>query len=266
MPIRPGLAPDRLAERQRGRQRRGGGEVDRVPGDSAGVVVLDQCQPRPGRAARRGDHPQVQQGVVGLPDLVRPGRFAAVHQVEHLLVPFCALVRERGHRRVDAPHDVVDRGVAGYRPPLAPGLLRPPGGAPWRRSAADGAARGLRSSAATRTAFADVPCPTGPARQRPGPLYGRPPASGAACAQERRARPRHARAGSRPRGGSAAPASGQAPAPAAPRAGRIVRRAYRQRYSRRPPHGQYCCSRIAPCGWSPSRNLGSGTGLPTPPA
>ena len=64
------------------------------------------------------------------------------------------------------------------------------------------------------------------------------------------------------RGGPAVPASGRAPAPAAPRAGRIVRRAHRQRYSRRTPHGQYCCSRIAPCVWSPFRNLGSGTACP----
>jgi hypothetical protein len=123
VPAGPGLAPDRLAERQRGRQRRRGAEVDRVPGDRAGVVVFDDGQPRPARPAGRGEHPQVQQGVVGLPDLVRLGGLAAVHQVEQLLVPLGALVRERGHRRVDALHHVVHRDVARHRPPLRPGHL-----------------------------------------------------------------------------------------------------------------------------------------------
>jgi len=87
------------------------------------VVVFDQGQPWPARQAGRGEYPQVQQGVVGLPDLVRLGGFAAVHQVEHLLVPLGALVGERGQRRVNAPHDVVHRGVARRRPPLFPGHL-----------------------------------------------------------------------------------------------------------------------------------------------
>ena len=123
VPAGPGLAPDRLPERQRGSQRRRGAEVDRVPGDRAGMIVLDQRQPRPARPAGRGEHPQVQQGVVGLPDLVRVGGLAAVHQVEHLLVPLGPLVCEHGHRRVDVPHHVVHRGVTGRRPSLVPGHL-----------------------------------------------------------------------------------------------------------------------------------------------
>ena len=56
-------------------------------------------------------------------DLVRLGGLAAVHQVEHLLVPLGALMRERGHRRVDALHHVVHRSVARRWPPLRPGHL-----------------------------------------------------------------------------------------------------------------------------------------------
>src|SRR6266704_298690 len=54
-------------------------------------------------------------------DLVRLGGLAAVHQVEHLLVPLGALMRERGHRRVDAVHHVVHLSVARRWPPLRPG-------------------------------------------------------------------------------------------------------------------------------------------------
>ena len=179
VPAGPGLAPDRLAERQRGGQRRRGAEVDRVPGDRAGVVVFDDGQPRPARLAGRGEHPQVQQGVVGLPDLVRLGGLAAVHQVEHLLVPLGALVREGGHRRVDAPHHVVHRGVAGHRPPLRPGHL---GGLPVH-----GGDRGRR--AAQRQALDQQlqlgrhppgsPVRARPARQRgqPSRAVGRQPAA-----------------------------------------------------------------------------------------
>lgn len=57
-------------------------QVDRIPGHRPGVVVLDDGQPRPARLARRRDHPQVQLGVVGLPDRIGPLGLAPVHQVE----------------------------------------------------------------------------------------------------------------------------------------------------------------------------------------
>ena len=235
VPAGPGLAPDRLPERQRGGQRRRGAQVDRVPGDGPGVVVLDEGQPRPARPARRGEHPQVQQGVVGLPDLVRLGRLSAVHQVEHLLVPL-GCPRARGW---PSPGQCSARCRTPRRSPApaspAPGPPRPPAGARWRSWAAGGAAPGPRSAAAARRASAGFPCPSeAGAPARPGLPRGMPPASGAASARARRARRPRGPAGSRPRGGRAAPASGQAPAPVAPRPGPAVQRA---RYQRQPPHG-----------------------------
>jgi len=169
VPAGPGLAPDRLPERQRGGQRRRGAQVDRVTGDRPGVVVFDDGQPRPARPTRRGDHPQVQQGVIGLPDLVRLSRLAAVHQVEHLLVPLRALMREGGHRRVDAPHDVIYRGVARHRPPLFPGSL---GGLPVHRS--DGGRRAAQRQALDQQLQLGRHPPGSTVRARPAGQRGQP--------------------------------------------------------------------------------------------
>ena len=111
MPGRVGLAPDRLPQRQGGLQRRRGAEVDRVPGDGPGMVVFDHGQPRPGRVTGRGHHPQVELGVIGLPDLVGAGRLPAVDQLEHLRVALGPLDRKGPQRRVDAADDRIDGGV-----------------------------------------------------------------------------------------------------------------------------------------------------------
>jgi hypothetical protein len=123
VPGRVGLAPDRLPQRQGGLQRRRGAEVDRVPGDGPGMVVFDHGQPRPGRLTGRGHHPQVELGVVGLPDLVGAGRLPAVDQFEHLRVALGPLGRKGPQRRVDAADDRVDARVGRDRPsfPLGDG-------------------------------------------------------------------------------------------------------------------------------------------------
>jgi hypothetical protein len=94
VPARLGLAPDRLPQRQGGLQRRRRAEVDRIPGNGPGIVVLDHGQPRPRRVTRRGHHPQVELGVIGLPDLVGTGCLPAVDQLEHLRVAPVALDRQ----------------------------------------------------------------------------------------------------------------------------------------------------------------------------
>ena len=69
-----------------------------------------------GRRTRRGHHPQVELGVIGLPDLVGGICLPAVDQLEHLRVASAALDRQGSQRRVDAADDRVDGGVGRDRP------------------------------------------------------------------------------------------------------------------------------------------------------
>lgn len=126
MPGRVRLAPDRLTQRERGVQRGRGTEVDRVPRDRAGVVVLDNRQPGPDGPATGGDHPQVELGVVSLPDRVGALGLAAVNQVVHLPVPLGPLVREHHQRGVERAGNGVHGAVRGHRPALVLGDLDDP--------------------------------------------------------------------------------------------------------------------------------------------
>ncbi|MGC5010137.1 hypothetical protein ACLQ2R_05175 [Streptosporangium sp. DT93] len=118
VPVQLALAPDRVPEGKRGGQRRGRGEVDRVAGDGPGVVVFDDGAPGPGRVAGRGDHPQIELGVVGQPDLVEPFGLAPVHQLIQLLVAARSLLDQHGQGRVQAADDGIHGGVAGHWPVL----------------------------------------------------------------------------------------------------------------------------------------------------
>jgi hypothetical protein len=62
-------------------------------------------------------------GVVGLPDLVGLGGFAAVHQLEHLPVALGSLMRERDERGIEPPGDGIHGGIAWDRPALVLGDL-----------------------------------------------------------------------------------------------------------------------------------------------
>ena len=137
-PGRVGLAPDRLPQRQRGLQRGRGAEEDRVPGDRAGMIILDDGQPGPGGPAARIEHQQVQFGVVGLPDLVGAVRLPAVNQLEPVPVGHRAVPGQGDQAGIQAGDDGVHRGI-GRRGP-APGggdLTGPPvnRGDPRRRPA-----------------------------------------------------------------------------------------------------------------------------------
>ena len=94
VPVGIGLAPDRLAQGQRRLQRRGRREAQAVAGHGAAVVVEDDRQPGPGRAVALVADPDVELGVVGLPDRVGRVGLAAVDQVEALAVGLRAVVGE----------------------------------------------------------------------------------------------------------------------------------------------------------------------------
>ena len=115
-PGRVGLAPDRLAQRQRGLQRRGRAEVDGVAGDRAAEVIEDRRQPRPRRAARVVEDHHVELGVVGLPDRVGCRGLAAKDQLEAVAVARRPVVRERHEPGIERDDDRAHRPVAGWRP------------------------------------------------------------------------------------------------------------------------------------------------------
>jgi hypothetical protein len=82
------------------------------------MVVQDQRQPRScGRPIAVQDE-DVELGVVGLPDLVWPVRFAAVDQLVAVTPRGRAVLGERHQRRVDRGDDPRDRAVRRHRPPL----------------------------------------------------------------------------------------------------------------------------------------------------
>ena len=113
------------------------------------------------------------------------GGLAAVHQVEHLLVPLGALVRERGHRRVDAraPRRTPWRSPAPAIP--APGPPRPPGGARWRCGRRAAQRQALDQQLQIGRHPPGSPVRARPARPaRPALRRGSRPASGAASARD----------------------------------------------------------------------------------
>ncbi len=123
-----GLAPDRLAQRQRQVQRRRCAEEHRVAGDRAGAVVLHDGQPRPGRGAVGVEDEQVEFGVVGLPDHVRALGLAAVDQFVAVPQRHRAVMGESEQVRVQLGDDRVHGAVGRDRPALRGRAPRDPAG------------------------------------------------------------------------------------------------------------------------------------------
>src|SRR3954454_18457155 len=78
-PSRILLAPDRLAQRERRLDGRGGLEVEGVSGDGTAVVVDDDRQPGLGGDAVLTDKQNIQERMIRLPDGVGMIGFAAVY-------------------------------------------------------------------------------------------------------------------------------------------------------------------------------------------
>ncbi|WP_205346844.1 hypothetical protein [Pseudonocardia broussonetiae] len=76
-----------------------------------------------GRFPGGGADPQIELGVVGLPDLVRRVGLAAVHQLEHLAVALGALGAQAHQPRVQRGDDVAHGAVARHRPIVIGGYL-----------------------------------------------------------------------------------------------------------------------------------------------
>jgi len=95
------FAPDRLAQRERGLQRRRRSDEHDVPRDRAAVVVLNDRQPRTHCTPVLVDDQDVELGVVGLPDLVGRRRFAAVDELEAFAVAHRPVMREHHEAGVE---------------------------------------------------------------------------------------------------------------------------------------------------------------------
>ena len=107
------LAAGGLVQRQRGLLGGRVAEEDGVASDGAGVVVQHDGEPRPGGLLLGIEDLQVEQGVVGLPLLVRAGRGAPVHEFELVAVGRVPVVGEGPPPRVDRGDHRPDGGVAG---------------------------------------------------------------------------------------------------------------------------------------------------------
>jgi len=116
-PLRVGLPPDRLPQRQRGLHRGRCPDEHGVPGHRPGAVVEHDGQPRPHRPAPLVHDQHVELGVVDLPALVRVGGLPAHHQLEPVPVGGGPPLRQRRHPRVHPRHDRPGRGVRRRRPP-----------------------------------------------------------------------------------------------------------------------------------------------------
>jgi hypothetical protein len=115
VPARIVLAPDRLAQCQRGVQGGGGIEREEVARHGATVVVQDHGEPglRRGLALTEGEN--IQETVISLPDRVGGLSFATTEEIEALLVGFCPVVRQRCQGRGELPDNGIHESVAGRR-------------------------------------------------------------------------------------------------------------------------------------------------------
>jgi hypothetical protein len=177
-PSRVGLAPDRLPQRQRQVQRGRGAEEHGVASDRAGAVVEHDGQPRPRRRAGLVEDEQVEFGVVGLPDLVRPLGLAPVDQLVAVPQRHRPVVRQRQQLRVQGGHDRVDGAVGRDRPAVLEGRAarpagdaRDPGSGTLQRQALHQPHQLLGQPAATAVRTVSP----GQARQAGRPVSGQPP-------------------------------------------------------------------------------------------
>lgn len=156
-----GLAPDRLPQRERGLQGRGGSEEDAVPGDGARVIVEHEGQPGPGRRAAGVQHEDVEQGMIGLPDGIRPLGAVTVDQFEAVPIRRGPVMGERDESRVECARDRMNGGIGRHRPRLRPGHRgdAPMNGRRGEARLAEGKALDHRHQVRSQTAFPGIRAP-----------------------------------------------------------------------------------------------------------
>ena len=104
--------PDRLAQRQGSAGRRRAVEGNAEAGNRATVVVDNDSQPRPTCFAVGSLGPEIELGVVGLPDLVRPFCFTPMNQIVRFAIGLLAVKGEGFEVLGDGTDHVVDRVIS----------------------------------------------------------------------------------------------------------------------------------------------------------
>ncbi len=126
MPAGVVFTPDRLAQGQRGVERRGGIEGEEVTSDGPAIVVDHHGEPGLGGGFTLAHEEHIEYIVISLPDGIGTLSFTAIEQIEALLVGFGTLVsqgRQPGRKRTD---NVIDGAVAWWREMVLLGPLTDP--------------------------------------------------------------------------------------------------------------------------------------------
>ena len=114
-PVGVRFPPDRLAQRQGSAGRRRAVEGNAKARNRATVVVDDDGQPRPSCFAVGSLGPEIELGVVGLPDLVRAFGFTPMNQVVGFAIGLLAVEGEGFEIVGDGADHVVDRVISRRR-------------------------------------------------------------------------------------------------------------------------------------------------------
>jgi hypothetical protein len=80
-PLRHGFPPQRVAQDQGRVETRGGLQAQSEAGNGPTVIIHNDGEPWPSRWAPVLPHPEIQQGVIGLPEVIRLLGFTAVQEI-----------------------------------------------------------------------------------------------------------------------------------------------------------------------------------------
>jgi hypothetical protein len=101
----------RRLDRARGRPRKS------VASHHSTLIILDHRQPRPPSLPLAVFHPDRQQTMIRLPDLIRPARLSAIQQIILLAIRPCSLMSQGQQRCWHLPDDPIDLLITRLFPP-----------------------------------------------------------------------------------------------------------------------------------------------------
>src|SRR5262245_19314741 len=120
-PLRQGFAPNRLAQRQSGLDRGWGLKAESETCNGPTIIIHNDRKPRACQWLTAITHPNIQQRMIGLPDVIRFVGFAPVQEIVGHAVRFTALMGQGDQRWVKLVNDAVHMFVIGNSPPMTGG-------------------------------------------------------------------------------------------------------------------------------------------------